>query len=49
MTEDIKENLQKGLHAIPKNEYQDSFQKWQRCWEWCNERGGEYFEGDKAN
>jgi hypothetical protein len=47
--QDIAENSQTRLRAIPKKAYQDCFQKWQRRWERCINAGGEYFEGDKAH
>jgi hypothetical protein len=37
------------LHAIPKMEYQDCFQKWQQRWKLCINAAGEYFEGNKAH
>jgi hypothetical protein len=43
------ENLQTELCTVPKKAYQDCFQKWQQCWEWCISAGGGYFEGDKAH
>jgi transposase len=43
----ITEISQKELRAVPKKEYQDCFQKWQRRWERCINAGGEYFEDDK--
>jgi hypothetical protein len=46
--QEITENSQTELRAIPKKAYQDCFQKWQRHWERCINAGGEYFEGDKA-
>jgi hypothetical protein len=48
-TQEIMENSQTGLHAIPKKAYQDCFQKWQRRWKQCFNAGGEYLEGDKAH
>jgi hypothetical protein len=47
--EEITENSQTELRAIPKKAYQDCFQKWPRRWERCINAGGEYFEGDKAD
>jgi hypothetical protein len=45
----ITENLQTELCMIPKNVYQDCFQKWQWHWEQCINAGGEYLEGNKAH
>jgi hypothetical protein len=47
--QEITENWQTELSAIPKKAYQDCFQKWQRRWERCISAGGEYFEGDNAH
>ena len=47
MVEEIEENLIQDLCAIPQNMFQDTFQKWKKCWERCIKSGGEYFEGDK--
>jgi hypothetical protein len=49
MIQEIMENSQMELCAIPKNVYQDCFQKWQWCWELCINAGGEYFVGDKPH
>jgi hypothetical protein len=49
MIQKITENSQMALRTILKNAYQDCFQKWQWRWEWCNNAGGEDFEGDKAH
>jgi len=45
--EEIEENSIRDLHAIPQNTFQDTFQKWKKCWEQCIKSGGEYFEGDR--
>jgi hypothetical protein len=47
--QEITENSQTELRAIPKKAYQDCCQKWQRRWELCINAGGEYFEGDTAH
>jgi hypothetical protein len=49
MIQEITENSQTELRAIPKKAYQNCFQKWQRCWELCINAGEEYFEGDKGH
>jgi hypothetical protein len=49
MIQEIMENPQLELRAIPKKAYQDCFQKWQQHWERCINARGEYFEGDKAH
>jgi len=45
--EEMEENWTRDLRAIPQNKFQDTFQNWKKCWEWCDKSGGEYFEGDK--
>jgi hypothetical protein len=45
--QEITENSQMELRAVPEKAYQDCFQKWQRRWERCISAGEEYFEGDK--
>jgi hypothetical protein len=45
--QEITENSQTELRAVPKKAYQDCFQKRQRRWERCNNAGREFFEGDK--
>jgi len=47
--EEIKENLLQDLCAVPQNTFQDAFQNWKKCWEWCINSRGEYFEGDKSD
>jgi hypothetical protein len=49
MIQEITENSQMQLCAIPKKVYQGFFQKWQRRWERCINAGGEYYEGNKAH
>jgi hypothetical protein len=49
MIQEITENSQMELHAIPKKAYQDCFQKWQWRWEQCINAVGQYFEGIKAH
>jgi hypothetical protein len=47
--QEIMENSQMELCAIPKEAYQCCFQKWQQHLEWWINAGGEYFESDKAH
>jgi hypothetical protein len=47
--QEITENSETELPAIPKKAYHDCFQKWQRRWEHCIKAGAEYFEGDKSH
>jgi transposase len=46
--EEIKEKSLQYFRAIPQNTFQDTFQNWKKCWEWCIKSRGEYFEGDKS-
>ena len=43
MVEETEEILIWDLCAIPQN----TFQNWEKCWEWCIKSGEEYFGGDK--
>jgi hypothetical protein len=45
---ETKEDLLAEICSIPKEELQECFQYWRKCWEQCIKSGGEYFEGDKA-
>jgi hypothetical protein len=47
--QEIMENSQMELRAVPKKGYQDCIQKWQRRLERCINAGGEYFDGDNAH
>jgi len=44
--DDIRTNTRAALKAIPKNQLQNYFEGWTRCWHWCIASQGEYFEGD---
>jgi hypothetical protein len=48
LVEEIKENSLTELRSIPKQAFQECFQNWKKRWERCIKRGGEYFEGDRA-
>ncbi|PNF20111.1 hypothetical protein B7P43_G04786 [Cryptotermes secundus] len=43
---DIKQNATAQLHAIPKEAFQNCFQRWKNHWAKCVESQGAYFEGD---
>jgi len=47
-TEEIQENAIRELSAITESTFQEAFQQWKNCWEWCITRRGNYFEGDSA-
>jgi hypothetical protein len=47
-TKEIKENLLAELHSIPRQAFQEYFQNWNKCWEWCIQSGEEYFQWDNA-
>ncbi|PNF29706.1 hypothetical protein B7P43_G13075, partial [Cryptotermes secundus] len=44
--EDIVQNATAQLHAIPKEAFQNCFQRWKDRWAECVESQGAYFEGD---
>jgi len=44
--EEIQEKSQQVLDTIPKRDFQECFQAWQKCWDRCIRAKGEYFEGD---
>jgi len=46
--EAIKTNLLAHLRRIPKKAFQECFRTLKKCWQWCIQSRGEYFEGDKA-
>jgi len=46
--EEIQENLIRELHAITESAFQEAFQQWKKCWEWCIASRGDYLEGDSA-
>ena len=46
--EEIKENAIRDLCAITESAFQEAFQQWKKCWEWCIASRGDYFEGDSA-
>jgi len=45
-TEEIQEEMQQVLDTIPKRDFQECFQAWQKHWDCCIHAKGEYFEGD---
>jgi transposase len=47
-TEDIQKNVTTALKAIPQQEFQKCFQKWQHRWTKCVDAQGEYFRGDPS-
>ena len=44
--EEIQEESQRVLDTIPKRDFQECFQAWQKRWDRCIHAKGEYFEGD---
>ncbi|PNF35685.1 hypothetical protein B7P43_G17425 [Cryptotermes secundus] len=44
--EDVIQNATAQLHAIPKEAFQNCFQRWKGRWAKCVESQGAYFEGD---
>jgi transposase len=46
--EEIQENAIRELRAITGSAFQEAFQQWKKCWEWCIDSRGDYFEGDRA-
>jgi len=47
-TEEIQENVIRELRAITESVFQETFQQWKKCWDWCIASRGNYFEGDIA-
>ncbi|PNF19795.1 hypothetical protein B7P43_G14544, partial [Cryptotermes secundus] len=47
--DDIKSNVTAALKAIPQNQYQNCFEGWTRCWQWCIASQREYFEGNLSD
>ncbi|PNF37479.1 hypothetical protein B7P43_G14866 [Cryptotermes secundus] len=46
--EEIQVETQTVLNSLTKKAFQDSFQKWQKCWDRCMRSQGNCFEGDGA-
>jgi len=46
--EEIQENVIRELRAITESAFQEAFQQWKKCWEWCIASRGDYFEVDSA-
>ena len=46
--EEIQENAIRELRAITESAFQEAFQDWKKCCEWCIASRGDYFEGDSA-
>jgi arsenate reductase-like glutaredoxin family protein len=46
--EEIQAEMQTVLNTLTKKDFQDAFQKWQKCWDQCVRSQGDYFEGDGA-
>jgi len=46
--EEIQENAIRELDTIAKRAFQEAFQQWKKCWEWCFASRGDYFEGGSA-
>jgi hypothetical protein len=44
----IQENAIRELRAITENAFQEAFQQWKKCWEWCIASRGDYVEADSA-
>jgi hypothetical protein len=44
--EEIQVETQMVLNTLTKKDFQDAFQKWQKCWDRCVRSQGDYFEGD---
>ena len=45
---EIQENAIRELHTITESAFQEAFQQWKKCWEWCIGSRGVYFEWDSA-
>jgi len=46
--EEIQENAIRELRALTESAFQEAFQDWKKCCEWCIASRGDYFEGDSA-
>jgi len=46
--EEIQENVIRELHVITDSSFQEAFQQWKKCWEWCIASRGDYFKGDSG-
>ncbi|PNF25826.1 hypothetical protein B7P43_G11746 [Cryptotermes secundus] len=46
--EEIQVETQTVLNTLTKKDFQDAFEKWQKCWDRCMRSQGDYFEGDGA-
>ncbi|PNF14013.1 hypothetical protein B7P43_G03567 [Cryptotermes secundus] len=46
--EEIQAETQTVLNTLTKKDFQDAFEKWQKCWDWCMRSQGDYFDGDGA-
>jgi hypothetical protein len=46
--EEIQVETRMVLNILTKKDFQDAFQKWQKCWDWCVRSQGDYCEGDGA-
>jgi hypothetical protein len=42
----IEAELQVVLNLHTEHDFQNAFKKWQKCWEWCIHREGDYFKSD---
>jgi hypothetical protein len=46
--EAIQENVLRELRAITESVFQEAFQQWKKCCEWCIASRGVYLEGDST-
>ncbi|PNF17714.1 hypothetical protein B7P43_G07366 [Cryptotermes secundus] len=46
--EEIQAETQTVLNTLTKKDFQDAFEKWQKCWYRSMRSQGDYFEGDCA-
>jgi len=47
--EEIQAESQQVLNMLTPADFNESFQKWQNCWDHCVQAQGDYFEGDGGN
>jgi hypothetical protein len=47
--DDIRCNTKAALKAIPQNQFQNCFERWNRNSHWCIASQGEYFESDHGD
>jgi len=47
--EEVQAESQQIVNTLTLADFNESFQKWQNCWDLCIQAQGDYFEGDGGN